>query len=435
MRRTLAIGLAGALALVSPPAFAYPLDGFPGTGMTRLVAYRLAAQGSGRPSFLTAGEMLPSVAIGLRLVDHRDLDLPAPSPELQSAIVDMLGADAGGYGIAVLDFSDPERPRYGAHNADRAQQPGSVGKLVVLLAWFQALADVHPAVEDRQRLLYETEIVADPFIQTDSHDVPVWQWGMGSVDRRPIAIGDRANLWTWLDWMASASSNAAGSTMMKQLMLLVHFGKEYPVSQERADAFFRETPRGRLAEIFRDAMFSPLQRNGLDAGRLAQGSFFTRTGKERVPGAGSTATPGELLRYLLRMEQGKLVDAFSSLEIKKLLYLTDQRIRYASSPALDEAAVYFKSGSLYSCMPERGFQCGKFLGNRMNYMNSVVVVESIDREPAIRYAVVVLSNVLRKNSSEVHKELAARLHGVIESFHPARASAAGVATTSPRAPE
>ena len=51
-------------------------------------------------------------------------------------------------------------------------------------------------------------------------------------------------------------------------------------------------------------------------------------------------------------------------------------------------------------------------------MNSMVIVESVDRSPPVRYAVVVLSNVLRKDSSELHKKLGADLHGIIESFHP-----------------
>ena len=165
-------------------------------------------------------------------------------------------------------------------------------------------------------------------------------------------------------------------------------------------------------------MQSPVERNGLDLGQLRQGSFFTREGKNRIPGSSSVSTARELMRYMVLMEQGKLVDPFSSLEIKKLLYLTDARIRYAAQPALDDSAVYFKSGSLYGCKPERGFECTKFHGNRMNFMNSMVVIESIDRDPPLRYAVVVLSNVLRKNSSEVHQEFASKIHRIMESLHP-----------------
>jgi hypothetical protein len=192
------------------------------------------------------------------------------------------------------------------------------------------------------------------------------------------------------------------------------------VSADRAAAFFRDTPKPELTKMLSAAIQKPVSDAGMDLTKLRQGSFFTRTGKARVPGTNSVSTAGELTHYLLLMEQGKLVDAWSSLEIKKLLYLTDTRIRYAASPVLEDAAVYFKSGSLYSCRPEKGYACGKFLGNRLNYMNSVVVIESIDRTPAIKYAVVVLSNVLKKDSSEIHQALGRRIHALIQSLHPER---------------
>ena len=62
--------------------------------------------------------------------------------------------------------------------------------------------------------------------------------------------------------------------------------------------------------------------------------------------------------------------------------------------------------------------CGKFLGNRLNYMNSMVLVETPDRNPPLRYAVAVLSNVLKKNSAETHAELALEIHRMIEAAHP-----------------
>ena len=95
--------------------------------------------------------------------------------------------------------------------------------------------------------------------------------------------------------------------------------------------------------------------------------------------------------------------------------------------------MYFKSGSLYGCKPEKGFDCGKFRGNRMNFMNSMVVIESIERNPPIRYAVVVLSNVLRKDSSELHQQLGRDIHAIIEGFHPVGGTAGAATTSAPRA--
>jgi len=407
------------LLLPAPIVLSYPLDGFPSTGIIRLEAYRLASQGKRRPSFLTEGEMLPSAAISLGLLDNPGFKVPAPDPEISAKLREMLGADAGAYGVTLLDWSDPKRPIYAAHQPDYVQNPGSVGKIAVLLGWFSALADLYPDdVSARRALLYETEIVANDFIQHDSHDVPFWSWSQPQVDRRPIQIGDRGNVWTWLDWMASASSNAAASMLISELVLLRHFGQQYPVPADQAAALFRDTPKSKLSRMLSDAIQKPLSQAGMDLTKLRQGSLFTRRGKAMLPGTNSVSTARELTHYLLLMEQGKLVDPWSSLEIKKLLYLTDSRIRYAASPVLEDSAVYFKSGSLYSCRTEKGYQCGKFLGNRLNYMNSVVIIESIDRSPAIKYSVVVLSNVLKKDSSDIHQALGRRVHALIQSLHP-----------------
>ncbi len=98
--------------------------------------------------------------------------------------------------------------------------------------------------------------------------------------------------------------------------------------------------------------------------------------------------------------------------------MTDIRIRYAASPALDDAAVYFKSGSLYSCRPEPGYQCGKYLGNKWNFLNSATVIETHDPSQRMHYIVVVLSNVLRKNSAEEHENLARAIHQLMKQLHP-----------------
>lgn len=413
MRKILAALLGGLLAA---SARAYPLDAYERTGIARLHGFERARKQLLESGLLKPGALWDLDRVKLRLLDRPGLVLPAPDPGFSKQVRDLLGADAAAYGVAILDLSNPARPRYAEVNADKAQQPGSVGKLMVLLAFFQALADAHPDVADRQRILRDTLITADEWIRTDTHKVPIYAVGDSKIDRRPIQEGERANLWTFLDWTASASSNAAASILMVQVLLLRHFGAEYPVSEQRASDFLRRTPGATLSRIFADAMVSPLRRNGLDPSKLQQGSFFTREGKRRVSSVGSVSTARELVRYCLQMEQGKLVDRWSSLEIKRLLYLTDIRIRYASSPALDEAAVYFKSGSLYGCRKERGFVCQKFMGNRINYMNSVAIVETRGRRQ-LHYIAAVLSNVLRKNSSDVHVALAQGVHRLIESLH------------------
>jgi hypothetical protein len=417
------------LGLLAPaPSPAYPLDLSGETGITRLEAFRLGQKGLERKgeALLPKGALLPASRVVLSLADQPGFQIPPPDPELGAQLRRALGADAPYYSLALLDLTDPEHPRYAGVNPDRGQIPGSVGKIMVALAVFQALADVYPNdLDARRRVLRETQVTADGFIRNDDHEVPFWKPGDPRVDRRPIREGDVANLWTWLDWMISSSSNAAGSEVMAQMVLLRRFGRDYPVPEVQAATFLTRTPKSELTRIYLAGMLDPIRQNGLDRSRLQQGSFFTREGKARIPGTGSTATAGELLHYLVLMEQGKLVDPFSSLEIKRLLYLTEHRIRYAAQPALADSALYFKSGSLYSCKPEPGYSCGKFLGNRLNYMNSMVLVETPDRTPPLRYAVAVLSNVLKKNSAQVHEDLALEIHRIIEGLHPAKAAPPG----------
>ena len=416
-RRLLAMVSLIVLALPRP-SIGYPLDGYKDTGIVRLEAYRIAQQGSDG-GVLPFGAMLATRSIGLSLTDFPDFEIPPVDTEFSADLVEVLGGDAGGYGVAVLDLTDPTQPVYAAHQPDRQMHPASVGKVLVAVGFFQALADAYPGdLSARQKILNDTIVTADRFIRRDHHEVPFWEFGDEVIERRPIVEGDAANLWTWLDWMMSPSSNAAGSIVLQQAMLLQHFGKTYPVSAKQGTAYFAETSPARLRADLVSVLQDSLRRSGLNPGRLRQGSFFTREGRARVPGGKSWASSRAWMDLLVAMEKGQLVDPWSSAQIKKLLYLTEQRIRYASAPALDGAAVFYKSGSLYKCRSEKGFVCRNYQGNQWNFMNSIAVVESIRRSPKLRYAVVVNSNVLRKNAVEEHRALAARIHRLLEERHP-----------------
>jgi hypothetical protein len=402
--------------LLAANAGAYPLDDYKRTGIARLYAFDLVQKQLLASGNLKPGSLWDLRRVKLRLLDQPGLTLPKPDAAFSKKVRSLLGGDANAYGVGILDLSNPAQPRYAEVNDTKAQQPGSVGKMMVMVAFFQGLADAFPKVRDRERVLRETIVTANQFIRKDSHNVPVYEVGDPQVIRRPIQEGDRANLWTYLDWMVSASSNAAASMVISQTLLLKHFGARYPVSDAKAAAFFKNTPKAEMSKIFASAMVTPLKRSGMNPGQLQQGSFFTREGNKYVSSVGSVSTARELVRYCLRTEQGKLVDRWSSLEIKRLLYLTDVRIRYASSPTLNDVAVYFKSGSLFSCQKEAGFDCQKFMGNRMNYMNSVAMVETKGRKP-LHYIAAVLSNVLRKNSKDLHVSLAGTVHRLIKESH------------------
>ena len=404
--------------IVAATCGAYPLDGYGYTGIARLEGYRLAMEGKVRAPKQPPGALLSMDQVDLRLEAKTDFEIPPGETEFVAQVQNLLGAEADRYAMAVLDLTSIEQPRYAEHRSTERANPGSVGKILIALGIFQALADVYPDnIDTRLSILRNTVVTADEFIQSDHHVVPLWQPGDSRVRYPKIQMGDRASLWTYLDWMLSASSNAAASMVLKHLMLLVQYGPSYPVSETEARQFFKTASKKELSALLARALQDPVTRNGLDIAQLRQGSFFTWKGKRLVPGTTSYATPRELLRWLIKLEQGKLVDAFSSREIKRLLYMTQRRIRYASSPALATAAVYFKSGSLYKCKPEADFKCKKYHGNVTNMLNSVAIIEAPAADRQLYYMVVVMSNVLRKNSAVVHQTLATRIHRMLQKYY------------------
>ncbi len=403
---------------------AYPLFGSEETAIRRLEAARLVQQGELRGAKQPSGGLLSLDEVDVRLSSYWGIELPAIDKGFTQKIKRFLRGNTNRYSISVLDLSDPDNPVYAEHAGEHRRNPGSVGKIIVATGLFQALAYAYPDdLEARKRVLRDTVVTADQFIISDHHEVRFWDPEKNRVRRRPLRKGDQGSLWEYLDWMLSASSNAAASMVMREAMLIRHFGKDYPVSNEEADLFFKETEKEELKELLVETIQAPLVRNGINIEKLRQGSFFTWKGKQLVQGTNSYGTTRELMKLMLKIEQGNLVDDFSSREIKRLLYMTERRIRYASHPALKDSAVYFKSGSLYKCAedPDPEFVCEKYHGNVMNLMNSVAIIETPAGENHLHYIVTLTSNILRVNSAVAHQTLAMRIHRLIEKMHPKQA--------------
>ncbi len=403
-----------AFLLASVSLHAYPLDGAAKTGIRRLIGYRLAHEGKVKGgSKLLPGALLTSDQIVLWLQGANDsLDINAGTPHdpyLQSGLEKIFGGRDPSYAVALLDISDPRRPLYGSLRADQKLIPGSVGKLLVITGLFGALARAYPSsTEAREKVLRETIVTADGFIFRDGKTVPIYNEGDPAVGHRTFVLGDKFSLWEYADHMLSQSSNAAGSIVWKQTMLLRQFGTRYPLPKEEETAFLRNTPKPELSKLALESLEAPEVAAGLDPARFRLGTFFTRNASAAIPGTASYGCPSELLRWLVKMEQGKLVDAWSSLEIKKLLYFVRPRYRYASCPALNKAAVFFKSGSLFECSP--GARCGQYKGDQMNLMHSVAVVESGKKV----YLVAIMSNVLKINSAVEHQTIAGEIEKWIQ---------------------
>lgn len=416
------------LALLFPGlAAAYPLDAYEETGIRRLEAARLAQLGKLDDRILPQGARLeldqvqPSGLAGLPLPEA-DAELSAL---IKDAAVTSFGKGKGAYGLALLDLSDPEQVVYAGYRDDYLANAGSVGKLIVLMAALQAVAERYPDdLAAREELLRSTQITADDYIIRDNHKVPMYVPATGEFARRHLRVGDVGSFWEYLDWMASPSSNGAASMVIQQLVLMGHLGNKYPPPAATSREILDALGRGQRGVLMRQQLDAPLLRAGFDTRRLRQASPLTYQAKQYLPGERSMANPRDLVRLLALVEANQFIDAWSSREVKRLLYLTDRRTRYASTPYLNEAAVYFKSGSLYSCQPEPGFDCGKYQGNRVNLLASLILVESPAVNPQLRYIVALMSNVLKQNAAVSHQGVGRRIHALLKKRHQARIKAA-----------
>jgi beta-lactamase class A len=395
----------------------YPIDGYERTGIKRLKRLELVKSGELKDATkLPEGAMKSYMEIQLNLTEKRQDSVHCFLKEdevFQKEVNNLFRGLDKSYSLTVLDISDLNNIRYAHRNESSGYQPGSVGKIAVLVALFEQLANIYPdSFDKRLELLKNKSVRAGAWGLTDEHTVPIYNIETQKLVKRQVIASDVFTLFEWADHMMSVSNNGAASIVWREALLMQVFGNKYPeLTQEEADAYFKDTPRKEITDISNDVVNLPLRDLGITSDEWRLGSFFT-SGANKYVGdkGGSIGSPLGLMKFLIQLEQGNVIDEASSLEMKRLMYMTDRRIRYAQSPALKEAAVYFKSGSLYKCDRTKGEECGKYMGNVTNFMNSVAIVEHPDN---CRYIVVLMTNVLRKNSASDHMALAASIDKIV----------------------
>lgn len=397
----------------------YPIDGYTHTGIKRLKRLELIRSGELKDAYtnLPEGAMKSYMDIKLNLTAEKEDSVGSflqPNEAFQNEINALFRGLDKSYSIAVLDISDPVNTRFAKRNETAGYQPGSVGKLAVLTALFTQLANIYPDdFEKRLELLRNKSVKSGVWGLTDEHTVPIYNIETKKLVKRQVIASDVFTLFEWADHMLSVSNNGAASIVWREALLMQAFGQKYPeLTQEDADAYFKETPKKELTDLANDVVNLPLRNLGITPDEWRLGSFFTK-GPNLYVGdkGGSIGSPLGLMKFLIQLEQGKVIDEASSLEMKRLMYMTDRRIRYAQSPALKEAAVFFKSGSLYKCDRSKGEGCGKYMGNVSNFMNSVAIVEHPEN---CNYMVVLMTNVLRKNSATDHMNLATNIDKIVK---------------------
>lgn len=395
----------------------YPVDGYERTGIKRLKRLELIKSGELKDATkLPEGAMKSYMDIQLNLTEKNQDSVHCFLKEddvFQKEINNLFRGLDKSYSLTVLDISDLQNIRYAHRNETSGYQPGSVGKLAVLVALFEQLAIIYPDDFDKRlELLKNKSVKAGAWGLTDEHTVPIYNVETQKLVKRQVIASDVFTLFEWADHMLSVSNNGAASIVWREALLMQVFGDKYPeLTQEEADDYFKDTPRKELTDLANDIVNLPLRKLDITSDEWRLGSFFT-SGANKYVGdkGGSIGSPLGLMKFLIQLEQGNVIDKASSLEMKRLMYMTDRRIRYAQSPALKEAAVYFKSGSLYKCDRTKGEECGKYMGNVNNFMNSVAIIEHPDN---CRYMVVLMTNVLRKNSASDHMALAASIDKIV----------------------
>lgn len=396
--------------------FNYPIDGYQTTGIKRLKRLQLTVSGDLPTAGLPPGAFKSINDIKLNLVSRKKDStsmLLVKHPDLQKKIDALFPRLDKSYSVTILDFSNPNSLRYAQQNETRGYQPGSVGKLAVITGFFDQLAKIYPnSWEKRVELLKNKSVRAGNWALTDEHTVPIFNVETNKLVKRQVVASDVFTLYEWADHMLSVSNNGAASVVWRETVLMAAFGNKYPtLTEKEADDYFKNTPKIELTNLGNDVVNLPLRKMGITADEWRLGAFFTRGANQFIGSkGGSIGSPLGMMKWMLQIEQGKVIDANSSLEIKRLMYMTDRRIRYAQSPRLKDAAVYFKSGSLYKCDRSKGEPCGKYKGNVSNFMNSVAIIEHPD---GTNYMVCLMTNVLRKNSATDHMFLAENIDKAI----------------------
>ena len=408
--------LFSSFSLLVGNAGSYPIDGYEYSQIRRLARLEDILSGELKDAKPLPGMLKSMTDIRLNLIGTKGDSLEAwPKPDLglQKSINSLFFFLYESYSITVLDITAGRPLRYAQRQESRGYQPGSVGKLAVLTGLFVELERLFPdSYEDRVNLLCNKWVRAGKWGLTDSHTVPHYNPLTKEFKKRTVVADDRFTLFEWADHMVSVSNNGAASILWREVLLMRVFGEKYPeLTEEDANVYFAETSKSEMSSLAMEVVNQPLRDLGITSEEWRLGSFFTHGASSIIPDkGGSIGTPLALMKYMVAMERGLIVDSASSLEIKRLMYQTDRRIRYASSPTLNEAAVYFKSGSLYKCKEEEGYTCEKYKGNVDNFMNSVAIVEQPN---GVTYMVCLMSNVLRKNSNLDHLGLATGIDRII----------------------
>jgi len=445
--------LASMIVLTGSVSLAYPTDEYERTKIRRLQwQYEIDNEGR-RGRKMVPGGRWSGKDIELRMLNEgRDYELTSDTPKdayLQDGLEKILKKWAWRrYNVAILDITDPAHPRFAGVNEHAAQTPGSVAKILVAAGMLEQLRQRFPDdVAKREELLRGHSVSADDWAKNDSHEVPiVWGENLEKVSIRKLHTGDTFTLWEWMDHALSPSNNSAASTTWREATLMKLMGDTYP-PEKYGRELWQRWDRATISQASFDVVDKPLIDAGIDPELFRLRLYFTSGANKYIKSGPSRTTPYAVVKWMLRVEQGRLVDEFSSLELKKMLYLTRRRVRYLYTKKLDNYGAWFKSGSLYR-FSEKAERI-QYQGDIINVLNALIEIDTTppppepipkvdepkgaDKQeappaadgttqtppaPPHVYIVAVMSNELTRNAAIDHSRLAEAVHELITSEPP-----------------
>lgn len=463
MKRWSTLMIFGAL-LTAPftlrDARSYPTDEYERTGIRRLKVQNDINLGLRRGTKLVSGAKWPSKNIKLRMLTlGHEFELSKSTPKdvvLQSALEQVLKKWSWRkYNVALIDITDPAHPRYAGVNEQNMQTPGSVAKVLVASALFEQLKSRFPKdIAARENLLKTQVVIADDWAQSDSHEVPVVTGdNLEKVSIRRVHTGDSFSLWEWIDHALSPSNNSAAATVWREATLMKLLGEQYPPPKYDTQ-LWSKLGKDALTEASFAVVDKPLLDAGISPEDFKLRLYFTHGAGKYIHSSTCGASVFAILQWMVRVEQGRMVDEWSSLELKKMLYLTRRRVRYLHTHLLDNFAAFFKSGSLYRF--NEGSPHIQYEGDKINVLNSLIEIDTspppteivqvvagstenamstpakakpetfmdsslptstqpsaVIEKPPYVYIVAVMSNELKRNAAMDHARLAEAIHSII----------------------
>ena len=234
MKKILIIAIIGFICVAFTSTF-YPIDGYSHTGIKRLKRLELIKSGEiVEASKLPEGAFKSYMDIELNLLSKKEDSVGSffqVDEGFQQEISGLFRGLDKSYSIAVLDISDEASPRYAKRNETFGYQPGSVGKIAVLVGLFNQLAKIYPDdFEKRLDLLRNKSVKAGVWGLTDEHTIPIYNIETKKLVKRQVIASDVFTLFEWADHMLSVSNNGAASILWREVLLMQAFGDQYPVN-------------------------------------------------------------------------------------------------------------------------------------------------------------------------------------------------------------